>query len=231
GIRATEGVNFLELDFAGGRDGFFQDVEAAAGQSYSLGFDLRARPDRAISTQDIEVVWNDRVVAVAKPGTDWGSFTATVTGTTGTDRLTIREVSSQAGDGHGALLDNFRLVASGAASAPPAEPRGEDTLAVRVSGDSFKGDPAFALSVNGRVVSASTTVTADRAAGEWDSFVFHGDFGLDGSDRVAITFLNDRYEGSADRDRNLYVDEVVLNGESNGRDESFHQARTDHWDF
>ncbi|MBB1498443.1 carbohydrate-binding domain-containing protein [Paracoccus sp. MC1862] len=231
GVRATEGVNFLELDFAGGRDGFFQDIEATAGRSYSLGFDLRARPDRAVWTQDVEVVWNDRVVAVAKPGKDWGSFTATVTGQSGTDRLTIREVASQAGDGHGALLDNFRLVANGAAAAPPEGPRGEDTLVVKVSGDSFKGDPAFALSVNGRVVSASTTVTADRAAGEWDSFVFRGDFGLDGSDRVAITFLNDRYEGSADRDRNLYVDEVVLNGEVNGRDESFHQTRTDYWDF
>ncbi|MDO5371338.1 carbohydrate-binding domain-containing protein, partial [Paracoccus sp. (in: a-proteobacteria)] len=191
-------------------------------------------PGKAAWTQDVEVVWNDKVVAVATPGTDWGSFTATVTGQSGTDRLTIREVSSQAGDGHGALLDNFRLVANGAANRPPQEQdnqRGEDSVTVKVNGDAFKGDPTFALSVNGRTVSASTAVTADRAEGEWDSFVFRGDFGLDGSDRVAITFLNDRYEGSADRDRNLYVDEVVLNGESNGKDHNFYWNDTAHWDF
>jgi hypothetical protein len=39
-----------------------------------------------------------------------------VTGTGASDRLTIREVSSQDGDGLGAMLDNFRLVVAG----PPA---------------------------------------------------------------------------------------------------------------
>ena len=66
--------------------------------------------------------------------------------------------------------------------------------------------------MNGQTVSARTVVTADRAAGEWDSFVFRGDFDLDGTDRVGIRFLNDRYGGTPDTDRNLYVDSVAVNG-------------------
>ena len=56
-------------------------------------------------------------------------------------------------------------------------------------------------------------------------------FGLDGTDRVGITFLNDHYEGSSARDRNLYVDKVVLNGEANGKDHSFYSAGTEYWEF
>ena len=231
GVRATDGTDFAELDFAGAHDGFYQDVEAATGQAYSLSFDLRARPEKSLSTQDVEVLWNGQVVATAKPGTDWSTFTTTVTGAAGTDRLTIREVGSQSKDGHGALLDDFVLVAKASASALSIADQSEDTVTLRVSGDAWKGDPAFALTVNGRTVDASTVVTADRAEGEWDSFVFRGDFGLDGSDRVGIRFLNDSYGGSPAADRNLYVDEVVLNGEANGRNHSFHQNGTAYWDF
>ncbi|WP_299360831.1 nucleoside hydrolase-like domain-containing protein [uncultured Paracoccus sp.] len=237
GVGATDGDDYLELDHEAARDGFHQDVAAATGQAYTLSFDLRARPEKSLSTQDIEVVWNDKVVATAKPGADWGTFTTSVTGAAGTDRLMIREVGSQSGDGYGALLDDFVLVPTGAAPtrtpAPAPAPTGEtgeDVVVVKASGDAYKGDPAFALTVNGKTVSASTVVAADRGDGEWDSFVFRGDFDVDGSDRVGITFLNDRYEGRGN-DRNLYIDEVVLNGEVNGADESFYRNGTAEWDF
>ena len=51
-----------------------------------------------------------------------------------------------------------------------------------------------------------------------------------GSDQVGIRFLEDRYAGTG-RDRNLYVDEVRLNGEANGRDQAFPSAQTATWDF
>jgi glucose/arabinose dehydrogenase/uncharacterized protein (DUF427 family) len=118
GVTAPAGVNFAELDFAGARDGFFQDVTTTAGQIYALTFDLRGRPGFALTTQSVEVVWNGAVVATTAPTSTsaWGSFTVNVTGTGGADRLTIREVQAQSADGLGALLDNFRLVAAG----PPA---------------------------------------------------------------------------------------------------------------
>ncbi|PTM75860.1 putative xylan-binding protein with Ca-dependent carbohydrate-binding module, partial [Cereibacter johrii] len=226
GVTATDGSQFVELDFHGARDGFFQDVDAATGEAHTLSFDLRARPGAPVSSQGVEVVWNDRVVATATPGADWGTFTTTVTGAAGTDRLIIREVASQGGDGLGALVDDFVLVRSEA----PTDATAPDTLSVRVSGDAWQGDPAFALLVNGVMVAPSTVVTADRAAGEWQTLTFTGDWDLDGSDQVSVRFLEDSYAGPG-RDRNLYVDEVRLNGEVNGADRTFLQTGTETWDF
>ena len=112
GVTATQGVNFAELDYLGGYDGFYQDVGTTAGQAYTLSFDLRSRPGYAISTQGVEVVWNGQVVATTYPGTAWSTFSVNVNGTGGQDRLTIREVQGQSGDGIGALLDNFRLTSN-----------------------------------------------------------------------------------------------------------------------
>ena len=120
GVTATQGVNFAELDYLGGYDGFYQDVGTTAGQAYTLSFDLRSRPGYAISTQGVEVVWNGQVVATTTPGTAWSTFSVNVNGTGGQDRLTIREVQGQSGDGIGALLDNFRLVAGGTPNQQPA---------------------------------------------------------------------------------------------------------------
>src|SRR3954463_16683565 len=112
GVTATQGVNLAELDYVGGYDGFYQDVDTTAGQAYTLSFDLHSRPGYAISTQGVEVVWNGQVVATTTPGTAWGTFSINVNGTGGQDRLTIREVQGQSGDGIGALLDNFRLTSN-----------------------------------------------------------------------------------------------------------------------
>ncbi len=232
GVTATDGSDFAELDYLGARDGFYQDVDAVAGQTYTLSFDMRGRPGAPTSTQGVEVVWNGQVVATATPGTDWSTFTTTVTGTSGLDRLTIREVGSQGGDGKGALLDDFVLVPKGSAPAPTPTPpagSGEDVITVRVSGDAFKGDPNFALTVNGRVVDATNVVTADHAEGEWDTIAFRGDFDLDGTDRIGVQFTNDHYARGVG-DRNLYVDAVTVNGETNGTDHAFLRAEAAYWD-
>ncbi len=115
GITATNGAVFAELDYLSALDGFYQDVQTVAGQAYTLSFDLCARPNQAISTQSVEVLWNGRVVASAVPTPAWRTFTVGVTGTGARDRLTIREVGSQSTDGWGALLDNFRLAPAGTA--------------------------------------------------------------------------------------------------------------------
>lgn len=115
-------------------------------------------------------------------------------------------------------------------STPPTTGAGQDTVSVKISGDAWKGDPTFALTVNGGTVDPSTAVTADRVQGEWDTFTFRGDFDLDGSDRVEIEFLNNLYEGSG-RDRNLYVTQVTLNGEINGLDQKLVYNSTEHWDL
>lgn len=111
-VSATDGVNYGELDYTGGRDGFYQDVKTTAGQSYDLSFDARSRPGFTGSTCSIEVVWNNTVVATVPPGSNWSTYDFSVTGTGGQDRLTLREVASQSADGLGALYDNVSLVAA-----------------------------------------------------------------------------------------------------------------------
>jgi hypothetical protein len=113
----------------------------------------------------------------------------------------------------------------------PTGSTGPDTITVRVSGDAYKGDPNFALTLNGRVLDASNRVVADRGEGEWETLVFRGDFNLDGTDRVGVQFTNDHYEGSSSRDRNLYVDAVTANGETNGQNHTFFRAETAYWDI
>ncbi len=115
GAAATDGVNFAEVDFDTALDGFYQDVQTVAGQAHTLSFDLRRRADYANTTPGIEILWNGQLVATTTPGANWGTFTlSNLIGTGGLDRLTIREIQSQSGDGLGALVDNFRLTAAGA---------------------------------------------------------------------------------------------------------------------
>jgi hypothetical protein len=105
-------VNYGELDYLGGHDGSFQNVQTVAGQSYALAFDARSRPGLTAATCSIEVLWNSTVVATVPPGNAWATYTFTVSGTGGSDRLTFREVQSQGADGLGALYDNIRLSAA-----------------------------------------------------------------------------------------------------------------------
>jgi len=114
-----------------------------------------------------------------------------------------------------------------------SEPAGgtADTLSVRVSGDAWNGDPAFKLMLNGVTVDASTIVTADHAKGEWQTVTFKGDFNLDGSDRVGVTFTNDAWGGTSSTDRNLYVDEVSLNDQINTTNWTLGRNGTQYWDF
>jgi hypothetical protein len=111
GVKATNGVNFGELDYLGADDGLYQNVLTIQGQSYDLSLDARSRPGFTGATCSMEILWNDTVVARVPPGSSWQTYNFTVTGTGGSDRLTIREVAGQGGDGLGALYDNVSLVA------------------------------------------------------------------------------------------------------------------------
>lgn len=115
-VKATDGVNFGELDFLGGLDGFYQAVKTDAGKTYDLSFDARSRPGFSGSTTTMVILWNDSVIATVPPGNTWDTYRFSVTGTGGQDRLTIREANGQGTDGLGALFDNVSLVAVGSGS-------------------------------------------------------------------------------------------------------------------
>ncbi len=108
-----------------------------------------------------------------------------------------------------------------------------DTITVRVSGDSYNGDPNFVLTLDGRAIDTKNLVTADRDKGEWQTFTFTGDFDLDGlqNHRVGIKFDNDLWGGKSTMDRNLYIDKVTFNGTVNDTDATFLSNATKYWDF
>jgi len=91
---------------------------------------------------------------------------------------------------------------------------GPDKLSVVLSADLYNGSPNFIAKVDGQTVTASPmSVTAEHGS-DSQAFEFSGDWGA-GPHDVEIDFLNDAYDGTADTDRNLYVEQVSYNGHDN----------------
>ena len=114
----------------------------------------------------------------------------------------------------------------------PVTPTGDDTITVKISGTAYKGDPNFAILVDGKVIDSTNLVTADYKEGEWQTFTFKGDFDRlagDQKHKVGIQFTNN-LSGSTG-DRNLYVDEITFNGETNTRDQAITWNTTKYSDF
>lgn len=86
-----------------------------------------------------------------------------------------------------------------------------DILSLRVSEDAWLGDAQFIVSVDGHQVGGTQTAHASHASGQWDTVTLGGSFGA-GPHSVAVDFLNDAWGGTANTDRNLYVQSATLNG-------------------
>ena len=111
------------------------------------------------------------------------------------------------------------------------DPTNKDTLVLRLSEDMFKGHAQFTASVDGKGLGAPQLVTALHNLGQTQAFAFTSDFGT-GAHDLAVTFLNDAYEGSSATDRNLFVDSVELNGKHfAGVAASLYSAGTWHFQF
>jgi hypothetical protein len=100
-VKATDGVNFDELDFRVlVTDSTSED---RCGAELDLSVDACSRLGFNGLTCSGEVSWNDTVVATAPPGAAGIPKRFSVTGLGGQDRLTFREVAGQGADGLGAL--------------------------------------------------------------------------------------------------------------------------------
>ncbi|MBR0703702.1 right-handed parallel beta-helix repeat-containing protein [Bradyrhizobium diazoefficiens] len=86
---------------------------------------------------------------------------------------------------------------------------GPDTVVLRVSGDSFDGDPTFSITIDGQKFEGLSTSASNRA-GEWQDITLHGNFG--NPKEISVEFLNDAWGGSETLDRNLYVHSLSVNG-------------------
>jgi hypothetical protein len=86
-------------------------------------------------------------------------------------------------------------------------------ITLRVSEDAYQGDAQFIVKVDGTQVGSTMTASALHASGDSNVFVLNGNWAT-GSHQVAIQFLNEASGGTPTTDRNLYVDSIAYNGQT-----------------
>ncbi len=102
-------------------------------------------------------------------------------------------------------------LAPSTASVPAVVGSGADTLVLNLSEDAYGGDAQFTVTVDGKAVGPAQAVTASHSQGQSEAFTLKGDWS-GGPHTVGVTFVNDRYDGTAATDRNLYVDGATFDG-------------------
>ena len=108
GNQASEGDQFLELDYTNAQDSISQTVDTVEGKVYNLSFDAKARRAGG-GTDTIEVYWNGEKVGEVDPTSAiWETNSFQVVGTGGDDILEFREAGDE-NDSLGAHLDNISL--------------------------------------------------------------------------------------------------------------------------
>jgi Ca2+-binding RTX toxin-like protein len=88
---------------------------------------------------------------------------------------------------------------------------GSDTVVLKISQDAWQGSAQYIVTVDGTQIGGTLTATALHSAGLDDTVTLHGNWGA-GPHTLTVTFINDDWGGSADTDRNLYVDSISFNG-------------------
>ncbi len=89
--------------------------------------------------------------------------------------------------------------------------KGADTLTLRIAQDYWRSDAKYVVFVNGQAYGGVLTASSLRDSGFTDTVTLRGDWGRDNT--LEVRFLNDAWGGSPDKDRNLIVSGLTLNGE------------------
>ena len=88
-----------------------------------------------------------------------------------------------------------------------------DTLVLSPSEDAWQGDAQAVITIDGKTLGGTVTVTASHARGQAQTVSLSGQWGP-GAHDVGIQFINDAWGGTAATDRNLYVNGVTLDGQA-----------------
>jgi hypothetical protein len=88
---------------------------------------------------------------------------------------------------------------------------GSDTLVLKITQDAYQGDAQYAVFVDGQQQGGTFTAKALYGSGQVDTLEIKGDWGV-GNHNVSVQLLNDLYDGSWDKDRNIWVDSATYNG-------------------
>ena len=88
------------------------------------------------------------------------------------------------------------------------------TAVINVSGDSYQGDAQFTVAVDGQQYGGVYTATAAHGSGASQAITITGIAKGFGPRDIAVSFLNDRYDGTPGTDRNLYVNSIQFDGQN-----------------
>jgi len=110
----------------------------------------------------------------------------------------------------GAAAANPDSTSPTGSAAPAVVGTGADTLVLNLSEDAYQGDAQFQFTVDGKAVGSAQSVTTLHGKGQSETFNFKGDWS--GAHAFGVTFTNDAWGGSADVDRNLYIDSATFDG-------------------
>jgi len=105
---------------------------------------------------------------------------------------------------------------AGPSSTPPvttAPLSATDTLVLSLSEDAWQGDAQCVVTIDGKTLGGTVTVTASHARGQSQTVSLSGQWGP-GAHDVGVQFINDAWGGTAATDRNLYVNGVTLDGQA-----------------
>ncbi len=86
-----------------------------------------------------------------------------------------------------------------------------DIIFVNVSEDAYNGNAQFTLSVDGVQIGGVLASSALHSERQQQTFIVNGNFG-GGPHVLGVNFLNDAYGGTADTDRNLWLNSVQAGG-------------------
>ena len=136
GASPSDGSNSIELDYAGAVDAIWQDVATTASQSYTLSLSAMARS--GYSGESFQIYWQGALIGTVTPGTDWATYTFTVTGSGGLDRLEFRELSGE-NNNAGNLIDNVSLTTGVGGNDSVDGGAGNDTILGGAGNDTLNG--------------------------------------------------------------------------------------------
>ncbi|WP_244441757.1 family 16 glycosylhydrolase [Rhizobium grahamii] len=88
---------------------------------------------------------------------------------------------------------------------------GPDKLVLSISEDAYLGDARYRIEVDGTQVGGIQTAHSLHGSGQTDQLLVQGDW-THGSHDVAVTFLNDAWDGTPTTDRNLYLEGASYDG-------------------
>ena len=117
-------------------------------------------------------------------------------------------------DINGALTFDLTKLTPVPQTPPPPPPPTTSTITVDVSGDQFQGDPQIVIDVNGQQVGGPINVTALHSQGQFQLVTVTANVAPSALHEVDVKFINDLFGGTASQDRNIYVDHVVINGQT-----------------